>query len=454
MQKSTLFKQIPKVDYILSNPLLAAQPQGALLTSCVRTVLNGIRNQIGEGKTVSVPDINEITQNVLDEINKTLSPNLRKVINGTGIIIHTNLGRAPIAAEVAAAAYEISTGYSNLEYDTNEGKRGSRHSHMSKLLTRLTGAEAAIAVNNNAAAVLLALSAISFDGSEIIVSRGELVEIGGSFRVPDVCKLSGSILKEVGTTNKTHLSDYKNAINQNTAAILCVHPSNFYMAGFVSKPPTNELAMLAKENQIPLIEDLGSGCLFAEKCINEKTVSESLNSGADIVTFSGDKLLGGPQAGIIAGNANLIEKIKKHPLARAVRIDKLCLAALEATLRLYLDKKQAIKKIPVLNMLHANAGELEKKAYQLKNLIGENAAVTGEKSQAGGGSLPGVEFTSFAVEFFSKKHSPTEIEKHFRSAPTPIIGRIRDGRFILDVRTIETGDFSLVADRWNELGTI
>ena len=452
MDKSELYRQIPKVDDIIASPLLSECEQGLLLTESARAILDEIREKISSGLIHEMPDLNKIALLTLEKLEDTKRPRLRKVINGTGIIIHTNLGRAPLAEEAAKAVIQTALGYSNLEYSITDGKRGSRHTHIGDLLARLSGAEAAIAVNNNAAAVLLTLSALSFPESEIIVSRGELVEIGGSFRIPDVCALSGSKLIEVGTTNKTHLHDYERAITPQTAAILLVHPSNFSMTGFVSKLKTSELAELAKAHGIPLIEDLGSGCLIKSSSINEKTVMESLSSGADIVTFSGDKLLGGPQAGIIAGKSSLIEKMKKHPLARVVRIDKLSLAALEATLRLHHDPKHAVEKIPVLSMLCVSEIELEQKATELKYRLGNSTVVVKEKSQAGGGALPGEEFTSYAVEFFSERFSPVEIERHFRSAPIPIVGRIRNDRFALDVRTIETSDFVHIDDRWKEIG--
>ena len=451
MQKSALFRKIPKIDRIISSPLIREFDQGLLLTECARAVLDKIREEISSGQRNEVPDLKSIVLLTIEKLDEVTKPNLRKLINGTGVIIHTNLGRTPLAKEAMQAIDQAASGYSNLEYSLAEGKRGSRHSHIGELLAKLTGAEAAIAVNNNAAAVLLALLAVGVPESEIIVSRGELVEIGGSFRIPDVCALSGSKLVEVGTTNKTHLHDYERAITPHTAAILSVHPSNFSMTGFVSKPSIKELAELAKSHCIPLIEDLGSGCLIRNDILSEKTVMDSISSGVDIVTFSGDKLLGGPQAGIIAGKMSHIEKMKKHPLARVVRIDKLSLAALEATLRLYFDPKQAAEKIPVLKMLNSHESELEQKATELKNLIGKATMVVKEKSQAGGGALPGKEFTSYAVEFFSEKFSPAELETHFRSAIVPIIGRIRNDRFILDVRTIEASDFEYISNRWKEI---
>ena len=448
--QNELFRKIPKVDDIILHPSLAKYGGGALLTECTRIVLGNIREQIENG-IAEVPSLPEIVRLVDQEMSRHKSPQLRKVINGTGIVIHTNLGRAPLGKEAVHAVGVVSGGYSNLEYNLETASRGSRHSHIEALLAKLTGAEAAIAVNNNAAAVLLALSAVVLPESEIVVSRGELVEIGGSFRIPDVCRLSGGKLREVGTTNKTHLHDFENAINGNTAAILSVHPSNFSMEGFVSKPPAKALGELAARNGIPLIEDLGSGCLFQMEGLNERTVTESLRDGVDIVTFSGDKLLGGPQAGIVAGKSVYIEKMKKHPLARVVRIDKLSLAALEATLRLYLEPETVTKKIPVLGMLCVSEDELACKAEKLKSMIGDGAKVVRKKSRAGGGAMPGVDFVTYAVEFFSDEISPTRLEEFFRNSPTPIIGRIRNNSFILDARTIHEDDFSYIADNWNKV---
>ena len=399
-----------------------------------------------------VPDLAQIILLVENEYGLKKRPSLKKVINGTGVVIHTNLGRVPLADVAINAVCDAARNYSNLEYSLETAERGSRHSHIGLLLAKLTNSEAAIAVNNNAAAVLLALSALVSQGSEIIVSRGELVEIGGSFRIPDVCALCGGKLREVGTTNKTHLRDYENAVNENTAAILSVHPSNFSMEGFVSKPCLGELAELAKSKNITVIEDLGSGCLHKIPGINERTVRESLRDGADIVTFSGDKLLGGPQAGIIAGKSVFVEKMKKHPLARVVRIDKLSLASLEATLRLYLEPETVTENVPVLGMLCMGEDALYRKAEKLKSMIGSGAEVVREKSRAGGGTLPGVDFITYAVEFASEAVSPTKLEECFRKSPVPIIGRIRNNKYLLDVRTIHEGDFPYIADRWKELG--
>ncbi|MCL2605187.1 MAG: L-seryl-tRNA(Sec) selenium transferase [Defluviitaleaceae bacterium] len=478
---AALLKQIPKVDEMLARPVFAGSG-GHLLLQAVRQVLDELREGILHGDVITVPSFEELENSILSLLEKTNKPHLRRVINGTGIILHTNLGRAPLAREALTAVNETARGYSNLEYDIENATRGSRHSHVEGLLTQLTGAEAAMAVNNNAAAVLLALSALAHD-RDVIISRGELVEIGGSFRIPDVMTQSGCRLVEVGTTNKTHLKDYENALTAGAhgrgdsirsdcvssarplrgldvqatldipppacpGAIFRVHASNFKMSGFVSRPSLSELIGLCKKNGIPLIEDLGSGAILPVH--NQPTVSDSINAGADIVTFSGDKLLGGPQAGLIVGRAELIGKMKKHPLARALRIDKLSLAALEATLRLYLDPATAVQKIPALRMLYISERELSEKANRLQTLLGTGEIIN-EPSQAGGGAMPEENLPSAAVSINHPDKSAQEIEGYFRESNVPIIGRISQGRFLLDVRTIDEADFPLIAERYHIL---
>ncbi|MCL2571334.1 MAG: L-seryl-tRNA(Sec) selenium transferase [Defluviitaleaceae bacterium] len=418
MPDNNLLRQLPKVD---------------LLTQAARQVLDNLREEIKEGRK-NLPCNETLTGQVVEQYNQNLKPKLQRVINGTGIILHTNLGRAPLATEALNAIIETARDYSNLEYDVEEGKRSSRHAHVEDLLTQLTGAEGAMVVNNNAAAVMLALATIAHD-QDVLVSRGELVEIGGSFRVPDVITQSGCRLIEVGTTNKTHLRDYERP----AGAILRVHTSNFIITGFVAKPTLEELAALSQ----PLIEDLGSGSLIPFH--HQPTVADSIKAGVDIVTFSGDKLLGGPQAGIIVGRKDLIEKMKKHPLARAMRIDKLCLAALEATLRLYQDPDTVIEKIPTLKMLHATPEYLQEKATQLQSQLGNKTTVITQESQAGGGAMPGENFTTAAVAF-TQKNNPNSIEHHFRN--WSIIGRIHKDRFILDVRTLNPEDFPYISICW------
>ena len=471
--KNILLRQIPKVDELLAHEILSPLEPAALLTQAIRDVLDGLRNDILQNKISEIPCHDTLTVAIADKFSQYTKPKLRRVINGTGIILHTNLGRAPLAKEAMDAIHDAARDYSNLEYCTDTGRRSSRHAHIEDLLIRLTGAEAAMVVNNNAAAVLLALSAMAH-GKNVIVSRGELVEIGGSFRVPDVLAQSGCRLVEVGTTNKTHTYDYTNAIDPyRTGALLRVHTSNFIITGFVAKPDLEELADIAGKHSIPLIEDLGSGCMIplAPYGIHgQPVVSDSIKAGVDIVTFSGDKLLGGPQAGIVVGRAEYIAKMKTHPLARAMRIDKLCLAALEATLRLYLDPETAVARIPTLRMLCETPERLLKKAHLLKKQLdgtceGDilspvsdslqsatpaiDVSVITDSSQAGGGAMPEENLATAAV-VISANISAQTLERHFRSGPVPIIGRISRDRFMLDVRTIDTNDFPLIAARLHE----
>lgn len=448
-----LFRQIPKVDELLRHGFLAEFAPSVLLTQAARDVLDELRAGIQEGIVDAVPSADLLARKVAGRYVNGQKFNLRRVVNGTGIILHTNLGRAPLAVEALDAVSEAVRDYSNLEYDIENGGRSSRFVHVEGLLADLTGAEAAMVVNNNAAAVLLALAVL--DGKEVIVSRGELVEIGGSFRIPDVLVQSGCRLVEVGTTNKTHALDYKKAISPGlTGGILRVHRSNFAIVGFTSQPSIEMLSGLAKEHDIPLIEDLGSGCLISLAPYGihgQPTVSDSLKSGADVVTFSGDKLLGGPQAGLVVGRGDFIDKMKKHPLARAMRIDKLCLAALEVTLRLYFDPKTAVQKIPTLRMLCATADELHEKARMLKELLDKcpnaEVEVISEQSQAGGGSMPEENLLTSVVAISLSGMTASELEEHFRMGAVPIIGRITRNRFLLDARTIDTRDFDVIASR-------
>jgi L-seryl-tRNA(Ser) seleniumtransferase len=478
-----ILRQIPKVDEMLARPAFAGM-EGFLLTQAVRQVLGGLREGIQHGEITAIPSLDKLEKNVLMIMVNLFQPRIQRVINGTGIILHTNLGRAPLAREALDAINETARGYSNLEYDIANAARGNRHTHVEALLTQLTGAEAALAVNNNAAAVLLVLSAIA-SNRDVIISRGELVEIGGSFRIPDVMAQSGCRLMEVGTTNKTHLKDYENAIiekntisrvasrgcdccanalldapqfapprsareasNYLTGAVLRVHASNFKMSGFVSRPSLDELAALCKKSNIPLIEDLGSGALLPIH--GTPTVADSIKAGADVVTFSGDKLLGGPQAGIIVGRMDLINKMKSHPLARALRIDKLSLAALEATLRLYLNPVIVMEKIPVLQMLNISEDELLAKARRLQAMI-NNGEIIKNPGQAGGGAMPEENLPSAALAISHSDITAQEVERHFREGTPPIIGRISQGKFLLDVRTIDEADFPLIAERYKQL---
>ncbi len=451
---TNILRNLPKVDELINSTNIEKidAPQKIVLTA-VRETIDNVRKGILEGNIKEVPSNEEFALLVEAYIKKKTTPNLRRVINASGVILHTNLGRAMLSEKAAKAVYDVARGYSNLEYNIEEAKRGSRYSLIEDILCEITGAEAAMAVNNNAAAVMLALGAIC-KNKEVIISRGELVEIGGSFRIPEIMELSNSTLVEVGTTNKTHYKDYEREINEQTAAILKVHTSNFKIMGFTKEVTISELSELCKERSLPLIHDIGSGSFLslAEYGIeDEPTVMDSLNDGADVVTFSGDKLLGGPQAGIIVGKKKYIDAMKKHPLTRAVRIDKLTLASLEITLREYLDLENAKKQIPTYQMLSQTSEELKKKAQLLKQKI-QSASdkleleVVVEKGQVGGGSLPTEFIDNYAVAIAPTSISVNKLEEALRLSSTPIIGRISKERLLLDVRTIDRNDFKYIAD--------
>ena len=386
------------------------------------------------------------------------TPNMKKVINGTGTILHTNLGRAPISREHMKKAFDIVTGYSNLEYNLEEGRRGERYSHFEKLLCKITGAEAAMAVNNNASSVLLILSSLA-KGGEVIVSRGELIEIGGKFRIPDVMTQSGATLVEVGTTNKTHVSDYEENITEETKALLKVHTSNYKIVGFTESVGIDELMPIAKEHGIPVIEDLGSGVLIDLSKYGltyEPTVQESVAKGADVVCFSGDKLFGGPQAGIIVGKKKYIDMMKKNQLTRALRIDKFTAAALELVLQEYLSEEQAVQHIPVLRMITEPLDEVARRARSLARTIRSTdlpakVDVVSCESQIGGGSLPMERIPSMAVAIHPKHESVAALEDQMRHLTVPMIPRTVNGTIMLDVRTVETEDFKLIAAELQEV---
>jgi L-seryl-tRNA(Ser) seleniumtransferase len=372
-----------------------------------------------------------------------LQPSLRRVINATGTLLHTNLGRAPLAAAALRAITDVAAGYSTLEMDMASGKRGERYSHVEDLLTRLTGAEAALVVNNNAGAVLLALTALGC-GREAIVSRGELVEIGGAFRIPDVMEAGGLQLREVGSTNRTHRHDYERAISEHTAILLKVHTSNYRIVGFTEAVATTELVALARQHQLIVMEDLGSGLLLDLRSYGlapEPTVGEVVRSGVDVVTFSGDKLLGGPQAGLIVGRRELIEKIRKHPLARALRIDKLTLAALEATLRLYLQPQQARTEIPVLAMFSAAPHEQKARCAEICRRLQEQDAaaaieLVADCARVGGGSMPLTELPGWAVAIAPRGISATELARRLRDYTPALIARLHDDRLLINLRAV------------------
>lgn len=438
--KQELLRQLPSVDKLLrlaAAASLITTYTRPLVTEAIRTVLDETRARLNNGHT-SLPSAETVLHESELWLELLARPTLRPVINATGVIVHTNLGRAPLSAEAIQAIRNVAEGYSTLEYDLDAGQRGSRTVHAEKLLTRLTGAEAALVVNNNAAAVLLMLTGLC-QGREVLISRGQLVEIGGGFRVPDVMAQSGAKLVEVGTTNRTHLRDYANAVTPNTAAILVAHHSNFKIVGFTTEPPLAELAELAHQHGLPLLYDQGSGSLLDTSAYGldpEPTVQAGLQAGADGVAFSGDKLLGGPQAGILVGRAETITRLKKHPLARAVRADKLCLAGLTATLTHYL-KGEATTHVPVWQMIAMSVDELERRAAAwVAHLTAHNmpAEVIPGESTVGGGSLPGAMLPTRLVALQVAKVD--EFAAALRQTPSPIIGRIAADQFLLDPRTV------------------
>ncbi|HZK00654.1 MAG TPA: L-seryl-tRNA(Sec) selenium transferase [Tissierellaceae bacterium] len=467
MEDINLYSFIPKVDEILEDKpikdLLNRIPRQLVLES-IRQELDSLRLKIKEenlSKDALSKELDSLLPRIMVTANNLDEYKLRKVINATGTIIHTNLGRSLLNDKVLEHIYEIANNYSNLEYDIEAGQRGSRYSIVESLICKITGAEAALVVNNNAAAVLLALNTISKD-KEVIVSRGELIEIGGSFRIPDVMEASGATLVEVGTTNKTHLSDYKNAIKENTSALLKVHTSNYRILGFTSSVSTIELMELKKEYALPIIEDLGSGVLIDLTKYGldyEPTVQESLANGVDIVTFSGDKLLGGPQAGIILGKKDYISQMKSNPLTRAIRVDKFTLSALEASLRYYLDEDLAIKEIPTLKMLTMPIGEINNKASELLKLLEEDSSINDilkieiedSYSEVGGGSLPLEKLATSCITIYSDKVNIEIIESYLRNYDTPIITRIYKGKVFIDPRTIKRKDFPIIKEAFIDL---
>jgi L-seryl-tRNA(Ser) seleniumtransferase len=414
-------RDLPSVDE------LARVTDDPLAVGAARTVLNRARDEIRAGH-----DPGDLEALLRSELTAAREPSLRRVINATGVIAHTNLGRAPLADAAIDRVREIARGYSNLEYDVEAGGRGSRQAHVAQILHRLTGAEAALVVNNNAAAVLLALSALA-EGREVLVSRGELIEIGDGFRIPDVLVRSGARLREVGTTNRTRVSDYEAAIGPNTAVLLRVHQSNFRVVGFTEQPRLEELAVVARRHGLPLVDDLGSGAVV--EVGDEPTARASLAAGADLVCFSGDKLLGGPQAGIVVGRAELVERLRRHPLQRALRADKLTLAALEGTLALALDSPE---DIPVVRMLREPLEKIRARAARLAHVVGGEVEET--IARAGGGALPLAELRSFACAVEERLATP------LRLGDPPVVGILRDGRLLLDCRTLTDLEVDEVAD--------
>lgn len=457
-------RALPAVHQVLTDPAVirACEVWGidrAHATRVIQKTIAALREALRSGERTAITR-EEVADACVAALRDLAAPRLRPVINGTGIVLHTNLGRAVLAAEAAEAMTQAARHYTNLEFELDSGTRGSRHALVEGIICHLTGAEAAMVVNNNAAAVLLALRALAA-GKDVIVSRGELVEIGGSFRVPDIMAESGARLVEVGTTNRTRLADYEQAITDETALLLKVHRSNFRIVGFTESVSAAELAALGQRRGIPVYEDLGSGVLFDLRPFgigNEPTVQDSLQAGVALVSFSGDKLLGGPQAGILAGRRDLIQRLKRHPLARALRCDKFTLAALEATLRLYLDPEQAKARIPTLRMLLATPSEIAARARRYVAEIARyypgNVELFDDHSEAGGGSLPGVTLPTVVVAFGPHPDWPAHrLERRFRLGDPPVVGRVKDDRFLLDFRTIRDEDLPALVARTRELLT-
>ena len=460
-RKAELLRTLPSVDEVLrSNEIkgmLDAYPR-ELVVASIREALERVRNQLladdgRAGEKTRACHIAEMAGNVLESLALRLRPNLRRVINGTGVVLHTNLGRAVLPAGAIEAVHMAASGYCNIEMNLDSGKRGSRYAVVEELLRSLTGAESCLVVNNNAAAVLLALSSLA-RSREVIVSRGQLVEIGGSFRIPEVMAQSGAILVEVGATNKTHPDDYRRAITENTALLLHVHMSNYRIVGFTRETTVEEMVEIGREKGLPVMSDLGSGFLVDMARFGlppEPTVQQVLAAGADVVTFSGDKLLGGPQAGIIVGRRDFIDEMKKNPLTRAVRIDKMTIAALEATLREYLDPEAAVRNVPTLRMLSAEANDLMKRAGELLILLQEasreKAVITLEAgtSAVGGGAMPTAELPGGIVTINPLTISVSELASRLRKGDPAVIGRLQEDRLLIDVRTIQKGEDMILA---------
>ncbi|MBN1188210.1 MAG: L-seryl-tRNA(Sec) selenium transferase [Dehalococcoidales bacterium] len=433
-------RSLPSVDKLLAhekirelNTLLPRE----IITDLVREALSLTRLEIGRGK--AAPGMESIVENVCGQVLALTRPSLRPLVNATGVVLHTNLGRAPLSAEAVSAMQASSLEYNNLEFDLGSGERGSRHIHVESLLCRLSGAEAALVVNNNASAVMLGLTALA-KRKEVVVSRGQAVEIGGGFRIPEVMRQSGAKLVEVGTTNCTYLRDYEQAVTPRTAALLRVHSSNFRVVGFTQMVSLEELVLLGKQYQIPVLDDLGSGCPLDTAQFGlaaEPTIQQAVKTGADLVFFSGDKLLGGPQAGIIAGKKVLVDKLKKHPLVRALRVDKTRLAGLAATLLHYL-KGEALTKVPVWRMISLSPSEIERRAALWSAHFRGQARVTEGQSLIGGGSLPGAVLPTFLLAFGdpTRPAMAQKMAARLRQHDPPVIGRISDNLLLLDPRTV------------------
>jgi L-seryl-tRNA(Ser) seleniumtransferase len=445
-----LLRQIPAVDELLGRPVLrelAKRLGRRLAVDATRMVLQSLRARISIGGLRSI-SVDMIEREIVAAAETSAEFSLRPVVNASGVIVHTNLGRAPLARQALAHLAEVAAGYSNLEYDVAAGQRGKRDMHVGRLFAQLLGAEQTLVVNNNAAGVFLALNSLA-EGGEVIVSRGELIEIGESFRIPDICAKSGAVLREVGTTNRTRATDYAAAINERTRILMRVHPSNFRIVGFTESPTREELVELGSHHQIPVLEDLGSGCLedLADFGLTgEPLVADSLKAGCDVVTFSGDKLLGGPQAGILAGKRDVLGKVRKNPLFRALRVDKLTIAVFEATISLYLQGKG--DEIPVLRMVRASreavATRAAKLAEQISLLPGLQASLRDGQSVIGGGSTPGQSLPTVLVVVEHSQLSAQKLEERLRRNSPPIISRLEQDQLVLDLRTVFEGQEQII----------
>jgi len=457
MDKQNLLARLPKVDQVLAQEALAAALEKLprqLVLEAVRRVLDGLRRRMLEQGLPAEAELTPeaVASKAAQEAQRLARPSLRRVVNATGVVVHTNLGRSVLAQAALERLLALNRTYSNLEYDLEAGRRGSRYTHVAGLLQELTGAESSLVVNNNAAAVYLCLQTLAA-GREVIVSRGQLVEIGGSFRIPDVMAKSGAILREVGATNRTHLRDYEQAIGSETALLLKVHTSNFAVVGFHHEVPLSEMRALADRYHLPLMEDLGSGNLIDLSPYGlppEPTVQKVLAEGADLVTFSGDKLLGGPQAGVILGRADLVENIRKNPVNRAMRIDKLTLAALEATLEIYRDPQKVVESVPTLAMIALPYAKLARRAAALArrlsalNLPRLSVRTVDGTSRVGGGALPLAAPRTRLLLAAVEGLSPTRLEAALRENEIPVICRLEDGRLLMDVRTMLPGDAEVI----------
>lgn len=453
--RQLLLRGLPKIDELLLDEQLVffmeSTPR-SVVVDAAREIIDELRREILSGEREDTPEKDELIAEICDRITGKKKRNLRTLINATGVVLHTNLGRSNLCRAAVESVTAVADSYSNLEYDLKKGARGLRHDHVEKIIAKITGAEAAMVVNNNAAATMLCLSAMAF-GKEVITSRGELVEIGGSFRIPEIMEQSGAHLKEVGTTNKTKPSDYRNAYDpEKTGALMKVHTSNYRILGFTQEVTLKEMVDLGKEMNLPVIYDMGSGLMadLTRYGVDEPTVLDAVNDGADVVLFSGDKLLGGPQGGILIGKKEYIDRMKKHPLARAFRVDKMTLAAMEATFFEYLDMENAKKTIPVLQMITVSREELQNKADRLIEAIKArtDAFTLGSepcKDQVGGGSAPTVRLNGIAVSIASETVPAERLERLFRRAETPVIVRVAHDKVLLSVRTIKEEEIETAA---------